>query len=696
MRDDQVLDGPTKLADRIWRACAPFRLGRNPVEDLTAMLTLLVLARFVTAEGQVGDGLKRQWRRAVAEAVSGHPPLADLKVMLKSAVEQAGYPEPELFQLEFGTSADGAAEELPWLADFMIALAEASSPTGTDIAGVDLARVCELLIERHAQELRFGEFHTPGAVVRLMTALVDPRPGDRILDPACGAGGLLAALAGRMARYGRVDGAAVEAWTLSPSNEKLARMNLALHGVERPAVGRTGPAALSGASGGGLVDRVVSNPPFNLRMPEAGPRSSGPTDRLPRHSANFAWLQLALDRLSPAGTAAMVMAPGAAWSAHGQETAIRRQMVERGHVLGVVALPAHLFFPQTSIPVHVWLLARDKARHLPTGYSDRVLLIDAGGLGVQPPRRQRELTDKDVERIGGRFAEWLRSPGTTPDEPGFSCSVTHEEVLAHGCSLDPRRYVVSVPDRPDAALDLAGLLDALDRHEAARSTSGSGLRDALDACQYSVHGRAQAPRIPLGKLVMGKDTGPGGLLLAGPSGSLVRAGDYTEHGGVPVVMPKDLTATGFDEGGMRRLDQQRVEALERFRLRVGDVVLARRGELGRCSVVRTEQKGWICGTGCFILRPPTGVAPDYLAAYLRSAEARAWLDAHSTGSTTMRTISAAVLGDLPVPRPELGTQHALADVMARAADYERQLHSELTLLERVRQDALTALLEGGA
>ncbi|MBY8886875.1 hypothetical protein K7472_18710 [Streptomyces sp. PTM05] len=62
----------------------------------------------------------------------------------------------------------------------------------------------------------------------------------------------------------------------------------------------------------------------------------------------------------------------------------------------------------------------------------------------------------------------------------------------------------------------------------------------------------------------------------------------------------------------------------------------------------------------------------------------------------MRTISAAALSGLPVPLPELGTQHALATVMARVADYERQLNGELTLLERLRQDAPTALLEGGS
>ncbi|MDI5965669.1 N-6 DNA methylase [Streptantibioticus silvisoli] len=687
------MNGTMNLADRVWRALTPFRRGRNSVDDLTSVLTLLVLARFVATDEQAGDSLSRRWARAVAEAGSGHPPVSDLEVMLNSAREHDGYPEPELFRLGL-SSAGATADDLPWLADVLVALQDWPAP-----AEADLAEVCESLIERHARDTRSGdsgEFHTPRAVALLLAALADPQPGDRILDPACGTGEVLAAVVPCLEERGVVDGATVEAVTLNPGNERLARMNLALHGVERPAVGRARPAGPFGQPGDGLVDCVVSNPPFHLRVPETGGRVSRKTGREAGHSVHFAWLQMALDRLSNGGTAAMITAPAAAWSPHGREMDKRRQMVEGGNVLCVVALPGHLFFPQTSVPVHVWVLARDKTRQLPAGQTKRILLVDASDLGIQLPRRERVLTANDVERISRRFAEWRRAPGTTPDEPGFSRSVTHEDVIKHGYSLDPRRYVTSVPNRPNAALGLFGLLDALDQHERARSVSGSGLRDALDACRRSVDGKAQAPRVPLGQFVTGEAADANSLLLAGPSGSLVRAGDYVEQGGVPVVMPKDLTAAGFDERGMKRLDERRADVLRRFRLRVGDVVLARRGQLGRCAVVRTEQKGWICGTGCFILRPPTGLDPDYLAAYLRSGEARAWLDAHSTGITTMRTISAAVLKDLPVPWPEPGPQHALAEVMERVADYQRQLHEELTLLERVRQDALAALLMGGA
>lgn len=184
-----------------------------------------------------------------------------------------------------------------------------------------------------------------------------------------------------------------------------------------------------------------------------------------------------------------------------------------------------------------------------------------------------------------------------------------------------------------------------------------------------------------------------GLLLAGPSGSLIRAEAYVDAAdGVPVVMPKDLTNIGFSMTNIRYIAERQAESLERFRLHRGDIVLARRGELGRCAVVREEQQGWVCGTGCFLLRPPAALDADYLAAYLRSPEARKWLEARSTGSMTMKTISLNVLGNLPILVPDHETQRAIAGVMARLNEHERLLQEQLALTQTIRRDAVHGLL----
>jgi type I restriction enzyme M protein len=412
-------------------------------------------------------------------------------------------------------------------------------------------------------------------------------------------------------------------------------------------------------------------------------------------------LQFAWSRLAEDGTAVLVMPAGAAFSWSAQERAIRQRMIAQGALLGVVALPPNLF-PHTAVATHVWVLARDASRLLPPGTGGRMLFIDASRLGSREERSRVVLSPEDVARIGGRLHAWLSAPASGNDEPGFSCSVTNGEVLERGGGLDPRLYVTP----PTVGAPVAGhaperMLDELDTQEALLSASSAGLRNSFTACQRVI-GEATGPVPPpttLGKLAEITLRGSRGSgeardrLFAGPSGSLIRAKDYVADGeaGVPVVMPRDLTGGGISEAAIKRVPHPLAERLARFHLRPGDVVLARRGELGRCAVVRAEQAHWLCGTGCFVLRPPAELDSDYFAAYLRSPGARAWLEARSTGSLAMKTISREVLGELPVVVPDLRTQRAIAEMTARLDEHEQRLREQLDLTLALRRGTLDEL-----
>lgn len=679
------------VVDRLWRAYAPFQRGRNTSGDLTSMLAILVLARFVETVGEPTDDFVKRWGRAVAEAVIGISPLADLHAAMMSASRDTRFPLPDLRSLNVGLlGSDAEADDVPWVAAFLTALDR--RPT---LAEAGLSEVCELFLERHVQEstISAGEFYTPRAVARLVIELASPQPGERILDPACGTGGLLAAAARRIAEPGRVEGASFEAYATDRSNPPLAMLNLASHGVDRPVVRTSDPMSQFQSRGNSLVDLVVGNPPFNQRIEDAD-IAGWPFGPPPESNANFAWLQLAWTRLSENGTATMIMPPRAAWS-NGREAEIRKSMIASGALLGIIALPPNLF-THTAIPVHIWMLARDKSHHLPTGDTNAVLFIDASRLGTQASRQPRVLTAEDMERISGRLHAWRRSPRATPDEPGFSRSVTHEEILENDGSLDPRLYVDVEHEQPTTALDTSRMLDELDWHDRATSSSSDDLRESFSMFERLTRSGIAAPRVPLRRIMSGTvegvlDSTPG-QLLAGPSGSLIRAEDYVDAGGIPVVMPKDLTGNGFSVASIRYITEYQAGGLERFRLHRGDVVLARRGELGRCAVVREEQQGWVCGTGCFVLRPPAELNTDYFAAYLRSPKARKWLEAHSTGSMTMKTISLNVLGELPVVLPDLGAQQVIAEAMMRLDEHERLLREQLALTQKIRRDALNGLL----
>ncbi|PZG99148.1 hypothetical protein C1I97_24380 [Streptomyces sp. NTH33] len=689
MENTEAKSPAAVVVDRLWRAYAPFQRGRSTDRDLTAMLTMLVLAGFIDSESEPGDELVKRWSRATVEARIGYPPLEDLRAALFLAARHERFPARVLWDLESVFVDDEATGDLPWVASFLAALQQ--TPTAAE-AG--LREVSGLLLERYVAESAAptGEYHTPRALTRLLAESLSPQPGDRVLDPACGTGGFLVAAAQHIEQQGQTGDASFVGYAMDHRNTRLAALNLAMHGIDRPQVHAADPRTLFRSLGAGMTDFVLSNPPFNQRI-QGLEHLAWPFGTPPESNANFAWLQFAWTRLSEKGMAAVIMPSGAA-SARGSEAGIRRRMLVGYALLGVVALPPNLF-SHTSVPVHLWLLARDKSRHVPVGETDSVLFIDASRLGTQAPRQVRVLGPADVERVSSRFRAWLRSPRKTPDEPGFSCSVLYEEILENdGCLLDPRLYVAPAQEQPPATLDTRRLLDELAGRAEETAETATRLRKSFDRSERAVRSANEAPRVPLRDIVEGTVEGvfealPPGLLLAGPSGSLIRADHYVDAtDGVPVVMPKDLTGNGFSTASIRCISERQATELKRFRLLRGDVVLARRGELGRAAVVREEQHGWVCGTGCFVLRPPSALDADYFAAYLRGPEARTWLETHSTGSIKMKTISLGVLGDLPVVLPDLATQQAIAGTMAQLDEHERLLRDQFELTRRIRHGAL--------
>lgn len=93
----------------------------------------------------------------------------------------------------------------------------------------------------------------------------------------------------------------------------------------------------------------------------------------------------------------------------------------------------------------------------------------------------------------------------------------------------------------------------------------------------------------------------GGYLQTGPFGSQLHADEYKDDG-VPVVMPQDINDGLIDTSSIARITEARARSLARHQLNVGDIIIARRGELSRAAAIGDMEVDWICGTGCFLLR----------------------------------------------------------------------------------------------
>lgn len=322
--------------------------------------------------------------------------------------------------------------------------------TETDDHGSDdvLGRVYEYFLGQFAGKETgkdAGAFYTPRWVVRLLVEMLEPYKG-RVYDPACGSGGMFVQSAEFVQAHGgkRTD-ISVYGQEFTDTTWKLAKMNLALRGIEADLGDRSADTFTQDLHPDLRADFVIANPPFNVsnwwdvklhndrRWKHGTP---------PEGNANFAWVQHFIHHLAPNGTAGFVLANGSLSSNTGGEGDIRRKLVEADLVDCIVALPGKLFF-NTPIPVCLWFVS--KGRH-GSGYRkrmDEVLFIDARRFGTPVNRKLSQLSQDEISRIAGTYHAWRNEGGAYEDVRGFSYAASTEEIAKNAFVLTPGRYVGS-------------------------------------------------------------------------------------------------------------------------------------------------------------------------------------------------------------------------------------------------------------
>jgi type I restriction enzyme M protein len=341
-----------------------------------------------------------------------------------------------------------------------------------------------------------GEFYTPSAIVRLMVEILEPFHG-RILDPACGSGGMFVQSA-RFVHEHRKNPAAelsIHGQEKVGSTIALCRMNLAMHGLEGDI--REGISYYDDLhQSTGRFDFVLANPPFNVNAVDKDRLKdvTGPGRRypfgLPRtDNANYLWIQLFYSALNDKGRAGFVMANSAS-DARASEQALRKQLIQARAVDAVVAVGPNMFYTVT-LPVTLWFLDRGKKK---TPRADKVLFIDARHIYRQIDRAHRDWTDAQIGflanivrlyreeetdfTLGGDEAkaklEEIFSPSlakrgrvgvgakfTYRDVPGLCKAATLAEIESQGWSLNPGRYVGVAPGEDVSDEDFKEQLETL-------------------------------------------------------------------------------------------------------------------------------------------------------------------------------------------------------------------------------------------
>lgn len=146
-------------------------------------------------------------------------------------------------------------------------------------------------------------------------------------------------------------------------------------------------------------------------------------------------------------------------------------------------------------------------------------------------------------------------------------------------------------------------------------------------------------------------------IATGPFGSMVHKSDYVD-GGVPLINPSHMVDGKIVPDLSIAVSEEKARELASYKLYPNDIVMARRGEMGRCAVVPQDSNGWLCGTGSFVIRFHGDVARRFIQMLFWSDSVRLYLSGNSVG-TTMTNLNHGILNKMPVAVPPVGEQHRI-------------------------------------
>lgn len=358
-----------------------------------------------------------------------------------------------------------------------------------------------------------GEFFTPPSLVNLIVNFIQPDHGI-IHDPACGSGGMFVQTAHFIQGHEHKnvnEAITVYGTEYKSNNTRLAKMNLAIHGIEGKIINENSyysdPHQLVGK-----CDFVMANPPFNMDKIDAKNKFLAEDKRLPFgapltgkgtiSNGNYLWIQYFHSYLNKNGRAGFVMASSATDAGHAEKR-IRQELVESGNVACIVAVGNNFFYTR-SLPCHVWFFDKGKKKE----NKDKILMIDArnvyrkvsstvndfspdqmeGLTAIMQSFRNNNVSLNTNVTLSGAKASINKNPwliehfpdGKYKDVEGLCKIVDLEEVREQDYSLTPGRYV-GVSIEIDHDFDYKGRIAEINTELAQLNKEANGLMNQIQS-----------------------------------------------------------------------------------------------------------------------------------------------------------------------------------------------------------------------
>jgi type I restriction enzyme M protein len=324
----------------------------------------------------------------------------------------------------------------------------------------------EYLLSKIAASGTNGQFRTPRHIIDLIVTLIDPQPGQRICDPACGTAGFLISAFTHILRQhtkpadlkrGLVDGAklkpaqwkfleeqAFTGYDNDANMVKIAILNLYLHQLEKAQIKMMNPltTGFGGVYPGQRFDCILANPPFAGKVQDESILSDL-NYKLNTRSTELLFLKWFIDHLAPGGRAGVIVPNGVLFGSNNAATSLRELLMTECDLQAVISLPSGVFKPYSGVGTAVLIFQKSKPVQSVWFYD-----LTADGFTLDDKRTPIEAND-----VPDVLAKW-----SGREEGPNSYRVQIEKIKGNGWSLAAGRYrlVTAVVVNHKAPVDILG------------------------------------------------------------------------------------------------------------------------------------------------------------------------------------------------------------------------------------------------